>query len=95
MQKEVCAHVIISGRVQGVFFRAETQQAATRIGLHGWVRNRPEGTVGALFQGPQEKVDQMLKWCWQGSPHSKVADVKVTWKACEEALTGFSIKHSF
>ncbi|MGD9089324.1 MAG: acylphosphatase, partial [Desulfobacterales bacterium] len=48
MEKQICAHVIISGRVQGVFFRVETQRAAERFGVVGWVRNRPDGTVEAV-----------------------------------------------
>ena len=91
MQNTVCAHAVISGRVQGVFFRVETQKAAKRLGLRGWVRNLPDGTVEALFQGRQEQVDQMLKWCWQGSPGSKVAEVKVAWEENQGDLAGFAI----
>ena len=53
MEKQVRAHVIISGRVQGVFFRVETQRAAEQFGALGWVRNRPDGTVEAVFEGQQ------------------------------------------
>lgn len=74
------AHVIISGRVQGVFFRAETQRAAERIGVSGWVRNLPDGNVEALFEGPRERVDMAIQWAHQGSPASKVSDVQVSWE---------------
>ncbi len=77
MQTNTQAHVIISGRVQGVFFRAETQRAAQRLGVRGWVRNRSDGTVEALFEGPAKAVEQAVDWCWQGSPMSKVRDVKI------------------
>lgn len=93
MEHQACAHVVISGRVQGVFFRAETQRAAVRLGLNGWVRNLPDGTVEALFEGDRDQVDQMLKWCWKGSPHSRVNDVQVTWKAYEGGLDGFSVRY--
>ncbi len=86
------AHVIISGRVQGVFFRAETQRAARQLGLNGWVRNRPEGTVEALFEGPREQVDSALNWCHQGSTMSQVTDVQVTWQTFSGDLKDFSIR---
>jgi acylphosphatase len=63
------AHVIISGRVQGVFFRAETQTAARNLSLTGWVRNRADGSVEALFEGPRDNVDRAIAWCRQGSAH--------------------------
>lgn len=77
MEKNIRAHVIISGRVQGVFFRAETQRAAQNIGVTGWVRNRPEGTVEAVFEGPEEEVDRAVAWCHTGSPMARVTDVQM------------------
>ena len=73
------AHVIISGRVQGVFFRMETQRAASRIGVFGWVRNLPNGDVEALIEGPRERVEEAVQWCHQGSPASRVRQVQVDW----------------
>lgn len=93
MTDTVCAHVLISGRVQGVFFRAETQKAAVRLGIRGWVRNCPDGRVEALFEGPRERVTQMIEWCWKGSPHSRVSDVQVDWKPCGEGIADFSIRY--
>lgn len=77
MKSNVRAHVIVSGKVQGVFFRAETQREALRLGVRGWVRNRPEGTVEAIFEGDSRLVEKAIEWCWQGSPMARVADVKV------------------
>jgi acylphosphatase len=77
METNVRAHVIISGRVQGVFFRAETQREALRLGICGWVRNRPEGTVEAIFEGNTQLVEKAIEWCWQGSQMARVTDVKV------------------
>ena len=71
------AHVIVEGRVQGDFFRAYTSENAKRLGLVGWVRNRPEGTVEAIVEGDAGSVDIMLRWFYQGSPGSKVTKVKV------------------
>ncbi len=93
MKKDVRAHVIISGRVQGVFFRVETRKAAHRIGVNGWVRNRPEGTVEAVVEGESSLVHQMLEWCWEGSPMSKVTEVQVEWEAFTGEYDQFSITH--
>jgi acylphosphatase len=79
-------HVIVEGRVQGVFFRAYTKDEAVRLGLLGWVRNRPDGTVEALVEGEKNAVAKMVQWFHQGSPHSYVEKVQVT----EEAPVGDS-----
>jgi acylphosphatase len=71
-------HVIVEGRVQGVFFRAYTSDQAKKLGLAGWVRNRPEGTVEAVVEGDADSVDTMLRWFYQGSPGSKVTEVHVS-----------------
>ncbi len=71
-------HVVISGRVQGVFFRMETKDAAQDIGgLTGWVRNKRNGTVEAVFEGEADRIDKILKWCEKGSRMSKVTNVSV------------------
>ena len=80
MEKQIRAHVIISGRVQGVFFRVETQRAAERSGVLGWVRNRPDGTVEAVFEGSQESVDAVLQWCQEGPNLAVVENVDVSWQ---------------
>lgn len=80
MENNARARVIISGRVQGVFFRAETQRAAERIGVSGWVRNLPDGKVEALYEGAQKQVDAAIEWSHQGSPASSVSNVQVTWE---------------
>ena len=70
-------HVIISGRVQGVWFRGWTKQQASSLGLTGWVRNRRDGTVEAIFQGDAADIDAMLNACWQGPPAASVVDIRV------------------
>jgi acylphosphatase len=86
--------VIISGLVQGVNFRAYTRAAARKAGVTGWVRNRSDGTVEAVFEGDPENVGQMVAWCWKGSSYSRVANVDVH----EEEPTGefrdFGIAHT-
>lgn len=71
-------HVIVTGRVQGVFFRAYTKEEADRLGLVGWVRNRVDGSVEALVQGEDKVVEQMISWFHMGSPMAAVSSVKVT-----------------
>jgi acylphosphatase len=93
METNVRAHVIISGRVQGVFFRAETQSAAQRLGVSGWVRNRSDGTVEALFEGPEATVHKAVDWCWQGSPMGHVSDVRVQWEDYTGEFDNFSITY--
>ncbi len=65
----------IHGRVQGVSFRAWTVREAERLGLHGWVRNREDGTVEALFVGPPDVIDEMLGLCRKGPSHARVDEI--------------------
>ena len=66
------AHVLISGRVQGVFFRDFTRRAAEEREILGWVMNTRDGRVEAVFEGEKEKIKDMIRWCHQGSPMSQV-----------------------
>ena len=74
----VTLHLRIYGRVQGVGFRQYTQREARRRGVTGWVRNRKDGSVEAILQGPQEAVDTVLKWVRHGPPSATVTDVQVS-----------------
>jgi acylphosphatase len=80
--------VLISGRVQGVFFRSWTVDRALVRGLDGWVRNRRDGDVEALFAGPADAVDRMLEACWRGPDYARVVDVRVE-PAEDPGPTGF------
>ena len=91
MDKKLRAHAIINGRVQGVFFRVETQHAAERIGVSGWVRNRSDGTVEAVFEGDGERVNAVLKWCEKGPPHAVVTDVVVKWQDFADEFKRFEV----
>ena len=73
--------MVVRGRVQGVFFRAETRTRATSLGLGGWVRNNADGSVEAAFEGDRDRVESMIEWCRRGPPHAYVEDVEVTWEA--------------
>lgn len=86
-------HVHISGRVQGVFFRAETQRAANGFGLTGWVRNRADGSVEALFEGEDDNVNKMLEWCHTGPPAARVTEVLMTEEPFAGEFNSFSIRY--
>ena len=79
------ARVVVSGRVQGVFFRAETRDRARSLDLTGWVRNNADGTVEAVFEGDRERIESMLDWCRRGPSLAEVRDVRVDWEQpCNE-----------
>ncbi len=92
-EDRVRAHVVITGKVQGVFFRAETQRVAEENDVCGWVRNRTDGSVEAIFEGDEPDVKAMVEWCWEGSPHSTVKDVKVEWKGYTGEFNRFEITY--
>lgn len=68
-------HAHIYGKVQGVFFRLSTQKAALAAGVSGWVRNRPDGSVEAVFEGDQAAVETVLEWCRSGPENARVESV--------------------
>jgi len=68
-------HVIITGKVQGVCFRITTKQEADKYGVTGWVRNRIDGSVEAVFEGEKERVNSVLEWCWDGPSMARVNKV--------------------
>jgi acylphosphatase len=86
-------HVLISGRVQGVWFRVNTKQKAEQLGLKGWVKNRDDGCVEAVFQGDENQVSKMIKWCYHGPPHAKVEKVDVLKKQNMDLFEDFIIKY--
>ena len=77
---KVRAHVYISGRVQGVFFRDSTRHLARQYGVAGWVRNLPDGRVEAVFEGEKDAVQRLVDWCHQGPPGARVDRVDVEWQ---------------
>jgi len=86
-------HVLISGRVQGVFFRASTKQKAEQLGLKGWVRNTSDGNVEAIFEGPEDVINEMIEWCHRGPPLSKVTNVEIKKQKATNAFEDFSIRY--
>lgn len=86
----VQAHVFISGRVQGVGYRAATCDTATLLKLNGWVRNLRDGRVEAVFEGRADQVAEILRWCQTGPPTAQVEDLDVTYRPPEH-LKGFHV----
>ena len=84
-------HVLISGKVQGVWFRANTKEKARQLNIKGWVRNLPDGRVEAVFQGEKEMVEEMIKWRYKGPPLAEVENVEVEWNQPEDEFEDVSI----
>jgi acylphosphatase len=93
MAEKTRTRVIISGRVQGVFFRQETQKFAAINNIKGWVKNRFDGTVEAMFEGDSEDVKRIVKWCWRGSPASSVERVDIFEETYIGDFTDFAITY--
>jgi acylphosphatase len=74
----VRCRAVVSGRVQGVFFRETCERVASGLGVSGWVRNRTDGTVEVVAEGERAAVDDLLAWCRSGSPRARVDQVDVT-----------------
>jgi acylphosphatase len=89
----VRVHVHVSGRVQGVYYRANTRDAARERGVDGWVRNLDDGRVEAVFEGPPDAVESMVEWCHGGSPAADVSDV-ATEREEPRGVDGFEVRWS-
>jgi acylphosphatase len=85
--------VKITGRVQGVAFRAWTENEATRLGLDGWVRNEPDGSVAALIAGPASKISRMIELLWQGPRLARVTGVEAAPSEFHGQGGGFRIEY--
>jgi acylphosphatase len=91
---QIRAHVFVGGKVQGVGYRYATLNAAKRLGVRGWVQNLRDGRVEAVFEGEQEVVEQMIDWCYQGSPAAVVTNVMVEYEDME-GLQEFELRSSY
>jgi len=91
MAEKARVHVLIEGRVQGVFFRAATRDEARALGLAGWVRNLADGRVEALFEGDKPVVEIMLAWCHKGPPYAYVDHVEIDWQPYQGDLMDFRV----
>lgn len=87
----VAAEILVTGRVQGVYYRGFTQQAAVELELSGWVRNLPDGRVHAMVEGPRTKVEELVSRLRVGPPRAVVTDLSVTVKAATGEALGFTV----
>ncbi len=86
------ANAKIYGRVQGVFYRQSTMEAARRLGLTGWVRNLPDGSVETVAEGPAGAVRDLINWCHQGPPAADVVSVDVDWTDATDEFRHFTVR---
>lgn len=85
--------VRVTGRVQGVAFRAWTWRQARHLGITGWVQNEPDGTVAALLSGPDDAVDAMVRLLWNGPPAAQVSGVEIEERDAEDTFAEFQIRY--
>jgi acylphosphatase len=91
-QNHVRVHLTIRGRVQGVYFRASTAYEAQNLGLTGWVRNCPDGSVEAVVEGDKNKVENLITWCRRGPRGAQVESIDVEWRNSRREFQDFRIK---
>ena len=90
---KVRAHVLVSGRVQGVFFRQEIQERASRLNVSGWVRNTHDGRVEVVFEGEKKNVERLIEFCRRGPAYAHVTKTEVTWKDYLGEFEDFRIRY--
>jgi acylphosphatase len=85
-------HAVVRGRVQGVSFRYETLRKANQLGVTGWVRNRPDGSVEVMAEGDRGRLNRLLDFLWQGPPAARVSEVETHWFAATGAFENFEVE---
>ena len=81
----------VRGRVQGVYYRASAQAEARRLGVTGWIRNEPDGSVRAIAEGPREQLEALAQWCHHGPDAAQVESVEIEWSEPTDEFATFSI----
>lgn len=89
----VRAHLIIEGRVQGVFYRATARSTAAGLGITGWVRNLPDGSVEAVAEGPERVVDKFVDWCRKGPPGAFVSNIRISRENPRGEFNDFEVRY--
>lgn len=90
---KVRRRIIVEGYVQGIFFRATTQEKARELQISGWVRNRWDGTVEVLAEGEESRVAELIRWCHKGPPGARVTHVRVEEEPYQEEFREFNIRY--
>jgi acylphosphatase len=84
-------HLIISGKVQGVFYRVNAKRKAEELGLKGWIKNTSDGKVEIVAEGNEDGLKEMIEWCYNGSSGAVVDEVEAKWMECEKKFDKFEI----
>jgi len=92
LEKTARVRLQISGRVQGVYFRASTVKQAQRLGITGWVRNCLDGSVEVVAEGEKAELEKLISWCRKGPSGALVKDVQTEWEASKQEFYNFSVK---
>ncbi len=92
---KVRARVYVSGMVQGVFFRSETRDEASRRGVTGWVRNLRDGRGEAFFEGEKDKVAELIEFCRRGPRGARVTRIDVSWETYKGEFQDFTVRYSY
>ena len=93
-KEKLRAHIFVSGRVQGVFFRESTKNKAQELGVFGWVKNLRDSRVEAIFEGEKESVEKMVNWARKGPAFAKVDRFDLVWEDCKSEFKEFEIRHN-
>ena len=93
MEDSAQLHMNIRGRVQGVFYRVSARAEASRLGLKGWVRNCPDGSVELLAQGPRPLCEELLRYCHEGPPGARVEEIDVSWSKASGEYSSFDVRY--
>jgi acylphosphatase len=91
IEAQARVRLLVSGRVQGVFFRAATAEQARALGLHGFARNLADGRVEIVAEGPRAKVEILVAWARHGPPHARVTEVREEWGEFRGEFSGFRV----
>lgn len=89
----VCVYIKVHGRVQGVFFRANTQREAQRLNLSGWVRNTSDGGVEIEALGDKASLEKLVAWCRRGPEAARVDKIEISWGESDGVSNGFHIRY--
>ncbi len=93
MKEKIRAHVVVSGRVQGVYYRQNAVKQAQKLGLSGWIRNLSDGKVEAVFEGGKENVEKIVNWAKKGPFFSRVSSLKIDWQEYKGEFNNFGVKY--
>ena len=92
-EEKIRAHIFVSGKVQGVFYRESTKKKAERLGVLGWIKNLRDGRVEAIFEGDKGNVEEMVNWARKGPIWAKIEALELIWDDYQGEFKGFEIRY--